>query len=144
MLLLTKILLTILTLGYSAIPAKFDSDNTHATNPLWTGHARFHVVWQVTSYCIIAAFVLACIWFPILPGHTGLVLATVGATAAYAGFFTALLTMKLYGGAAFDTNGVQPIHPFGIELDLNVALFLPLAVLTVVCIWLVYRVIAAG
>jgi hypothetical protein len=144
MLLLTKILLTILTLGYSAIPAKFDSDNTHATNPLWTGHARFHVVWQVTSYCIIAAFVLACIWLPIFQDHTGLVLATVAATAAYAGFFTALLTMKLYGGTAFDINGVQPIHPFGIELDLNVALFLPLAVLTVVCIWLVYRVIATG
>lgn len=144
MLLLTKILLTIITLGYSAIPFKFDLDGTHAKNPLWTGHARFHVVWQVTSYCIVAAFILGCIWLPILPGHTGLVLAVVGATAAYTGFFTALLTMKLYGGAAFDTNGVQPIHPFGIELDLNVALFLPLACLTAVCIGLVYRLIAAG
>jgi hypothetical protein len=45
MLLAIKILLTIATLGYSAIPGIFDSNNTHATNPSWTGHARYHVVW---------------------------------------------------------------------------------------------------
>lgn len=144
MLLLTKILLTIVTLGYSAVPVNFDLNATHATNPLWTGHARFHVVWQVASYVIIAVFLLACVWLPILPGHTGLVLAVVGATAAYAGFFAAVWTMKLYGGNAFDTNGVQPIHPFGIELDLNIALFSVMAGLTVVCMGLVYRLIATG
>lgn len=39
MLLTAKILITIATLGYSAIPAKFDSDKTHVLNPSWDPEA---------------------------------------------------------------------------------------------------------
>ncbi len=45
MLLTAKILLTIATLGCSAIPTVFDWNASHATKPAWTGHARYHVVW---------------------------------------------------------------------------------------------------
>jgi hypothetical protein len=62
MLLTIKLLLTIATLGYSAIPGIFDSNNTHATNPSWTGHARYHVVWQVSSYVYVAVVMLYLIW----------------------------------------------------------------------------------
>ena len=47
--LLAKILLTIATLGYGLVTIKADFNATHATNPLWTPHARFHVVWQVLT-----------------------------------------------------------------------------------------------
>jgi hypothetical protein len=48
-LLLVRLLLSLVTLGYGLVTVKADFNKTHATNPLWTGHARFHVVWQITS-----------------------------------------------------------------------------------------------
>lgn len=62
MILLAKVLLTIATLGYSAIPAAFDSNDTHVTNPSFPGHARFHIVWQVSSYVYVAVLALYLIW----------------------------------------------------------------------------------
>jgi hypothetical protein len=57
-----RILLTILTAGYGLIPALADLNKTHAKNPLWTPHARFHVVWQVCSYVGLALIGLGLIW----------------------------------------------------------------------------------
>ncbi|HXL30446.1 MAG TPA: hypothetical protein VN968_14315 [Bradyrhizobium sp.] len=48
--LLSRILLTLAAIGYGFVTIKADFNRTHATNPLWTPHARFHVVWQVLSY----------------------------------------------------------------------------------------------
>jgi len=47
---LARILLTLTTLGYGLATIKADFNKTHATNPAWTPHARFHVVWQILSY----------------------------------------------------------------------------------------------
>ena len=85
MLLAVKILLTIVTLGYSLIPALADLNKTHATNPRWTGHARFHCVWQVVSYIILAIAMLAIIWFPILPERPQLILPLDGRMHLVAG-----------------------------------------------------------
>jgi hypothetical protein len=32
-----------------------DFSRAHASNPRWTRHARFHVVWQIVSQCLFAA-----------------------------------------------------------------------------------------
>jgi hypothetical protein len=61
-LLTAKILLTIATPGYCAVPALFNSSNTHATNSPWTAHARDHVVSQVGSYIYNAILALVQIW----------------------------------------------------------------------------------
>jgi hypothetical protein len=50
MLTAAKILLTLTVVGYALVMIKADFNNTHATNPKWTPHARFHVVWQILSY----------------------------------------------------------------------------------------------
>ena len=56
MLIAAKILLTLTILGYALVTIKADFNKTHATNPKWTPHARFHVVWQISSYVALACW----------------------------------------------------------------------------------------
>lgn len=125
-----KILLSLVTLGYSAIPAIADFNATHATNPRWTPHARFHVVWQVSSYLPLAVIALWLVW---AQGEMAVArgwLATGLAASVYAGFFAAMFGKRLYGGANYDTNGVLPVNgPFGVEIDVNIAIFSAMAAL---------------
>lgn len=41
-----------------------DLSRTHASNPLWVGHARFHVVWQTTTVALMAMFEVMLIFVP--------------------------------------------------------------------------------
>ncbi|WP_086644942.1 DUF6640 family protein [Acetobacter sp. DsW_063] len=122
-----QILLTLSTLGYSAIPAIFDSNETHMTNPHWVPHARFHVVWQVLSYIGVAALALYFIWTPDDGSGRNLWYASFLSIAAYTGFFSASLATKLYGGANYDENGVVPYRPpfLGryMAFEVNITLF---------------------
>lgn len=135
MLLVIKIILTITTLGYSAVPSLFDLNNTHATNPSWTGHARYHVIWQVASYDFLALVALVLIWTA-GAATTPLWIAATLSAAAYGGFWTSYLTRPLYGGILVDqVNGVPPFkwHVAGrtIETDANVTLFTPFSILVI-------------
>lgn len=146
MLLTAKILLSIVTLGYSVIPTIFDFNDSHATNPSWTGHARYHVVWQVSSYDFIALIALyltwraeaaSYLWIPILM-----------ALAIYGGFWVAWATRPFYGGVLQDeVNGVPDFNYtiFGQKLavDANVSLFTPLMLLTLILVAIVFGIAAA-
>ncbi len=121
-----KILLTITTLGYSAIPFAFDSNKTHWFNPSWTGHARFHCVWQVMSYVYIAALVLYLIWTA--DTAAPLWIAAILAGCIYGGFWTSVALRGVYGGRLVDeVHGVPPFHWTVLgqrfETDANVTLF---------------------
>src|ERR1700721_2647609 len=94
-----EILLTLVVLGYSLVPVLADFNETHATNPLWTPHARFHVVWQVSSYVGVALVSLWLIWSPGAMGAERGWLATALAPSMYAGFFPPGFSKKSYGGA---------------------------------------------
>ena len=85
-LLLVRILLTLVTIGYSALTVKADFNKTHATNPLWTGHARFHVVWQITSYVDFALIALVLVWSPGVYAQERLYLACAFAAVVYGAF----------------------------------------------------------
>ena len=61
--LLARILLTLVTLGYGLATVFADFNKTHATNPQWTPHARFHVVWQICSY-VGFGLLRGLIWWP--------------------------------------------------------------------------------
>jgi hypothetical protein len=122
-----RIILTIVVLGFSAVPAGADFNRTHATNPRWTPHARYHVVWQVSSYIGIGLVALGLLWIPgaELAARVYLV-ATLG-FCVYGGFFAAAATMRLYGGKLYDDNGYPPV-PVTILgrkrlVDLNVSVF---------------------
>lgn len=133
MLITAKILLTIATLGYSAIPLLFDSNKTHWFNPSWTGHARFHCVWQVMSYCYIGLIALFLIWTAgsdVWP----LWIAAFTAGGIYLGFWSAVVLRGVYGGWIVDhVHGVPPFqwNVFGLkfETDANLTLFTPAVLL---------------
>jgi hypothetical protein len=137
MLLAAKILLTVVTLGYSFIPAIADFNKTHATNPKWLPHARYHVVWQVMSYICMALIALYLIWGSAdAVGLAGLWLAAGLAASAYIGFFAAALAKPLYGSAQYDANGVLPVNvPIGgkrVAFDVNMTVFTLMSLLFVV------------
>ena len=129
MLLIAKILLTIATLGYSAVPALFDSDKTHATNPGWDPHARFHVVWQVSSYVYLALLALYLIWTSGSDTRT-LWLVAMFAAFAYGGFWTAVVFRWTYGGTLLSETNPVPAFRWNIaglkfDTDANITLFAP-------------------
>ena len=124
MLLTAKILLTVATLGYSAIPFAFDSNKTHWFNPSWTRHARFHCVWQVMSYVYIGLLSLFLIWSP-GAAFWHIWIAAILAGCAYGGFWTAVALRNKLGLALVDeVNGVPPFMlPILGKCDANVTLF---------------------
>ena len=125
--LFARILLTLATLGYSAITILADFNRTHASNPSWTGHARFHVVWQISSYSGFGLLALALIWAPGPYAVERLYLACAFAAIVYVAFFIALFTMPIYGGRTYDDNGYLPfVPPLGITRklwDVNITAF---------------------
>lgn len=104
----TRLLLTLATAGYGVVTVLADINKTHATNPDWTPHARFHVVWQVASYGGFALLALALIWAPGPYAVARLALAALFAAIVYGAFFVALATMRLYGGGTYDKSGYPP------------------------------------
>ena len=63
-LLLARVLFTLTTAGWAVGTVIADFNKTHATNPKWTPHARFHVVWQISSYIGFGLLAFALIWWP--------------------------------------------------------------------------------
>lgn len=145
MYLLTQILLTAAAAGYSLIPVLADFNKTHATNPAWDPHARFHIIWQVSSYVGVAAIALYLIWFGPADKQR-LWLALCLAVCMYGGFFTAVSTMRWYKGTLFSDNGILPLTlKLGggeIKADANLTVFATIVVILVspallLLIWMV-------
>src|SRR5438477_11451671 len=107
--LLARILLTLMTAGYGLGTIKADFNRTHATNPNWTPHARFHVVWQILSYVGFGLIAQVLIWAPGPYAVERFYLAAAFAGVVYGAFFIALAAMPLYGGSTYDENGYQPL-----------------------------------
>jgi hypothetical protein len=120
--LLARILLTVMTAGYGLVTIKADFNRTHATNPLWTPHARFHVVWQILSYVGFGLIAFALIWIPGPLDVERLYLVCAFGVVVYGAFFIAFLAMPVYGGKAYDENGYLPfaVRVFGRKLLLDV------------------------
>jgi hypothetical protein len=85
-------------------PMVADFNRTHATNPLWAPHARFHVVWQVFTNSTLAVLTLYFIW-----GMGNLLLGALMNYIWIATFFATLAVMPMFEGALADENGIKPI-----------------------------------
>ena len=99
MLTIARILLTLTVLGYAAVTIKADFNKTHATNPKWTPHARFHVVWQILSYSGVGLIALYLIWSDGPNPIERLYLAAAISAAIYGAFFAAVWWRGRYSAA---------------------------------------------
>ena len=108
-----------------------DLNRTHATNPLWPGHARFHLVWQAISYGLFSLLEMALILtsgpFPEQRFYLAALLASIPMLSC----LTACVWRMTYGGAMFDPNGILPVavRVFGSELHIDLNLTAEVAAL---------------
>jgi hypothetical protein len=108
--LLARVMVTSVSAGQGITAVFIDLNRTHATNPLWIGHARFHVV-QQTFASLAAAIVEVVLLWAIAPGARLLFyLATLLTALPMFAFLIAMLSRSLYGGTLHDPNGMRPIR----------------------------------
>lgn len=116
--LISTLLVSVVAVMIMIGPAVADFNATHATNPLWTPHARFHVVWQVFTNSTVAALSLYLLW-----GAGEFWLAALLNTVWFGAFFLTLAVMPRFEGALADVNGIKPfIWRFGeraVKVDTN-------------------------
>ena len=108
--LVSRLLFTLVGFAIAVGPIFADFNKTHATNPLWTPHARFHVVWQVLSQNGVSLVILYLLW-SCGPDHLAHI--WIAAVLNYvwgASFYMTLASMPLYGGALKDVNGIKPFR----------------------------------
>jgi hypothetical protein len=140
---LARAIVTAIAGGQGIMPIFIDLNRTHATNPLWTGHARFHLVQQVFTLLPAAGIELALLWYPGGAFHARFYVAALLAATSLAGFLVAVIARPLYGGTLHDPNGMKPLRlRIGSQLmvfDLNVPIVLLAAALllgAVLLFWL--------
>lgn len=107
---LPRIVFSVVATMIAVGPMFADFNKTHATNPLWPPHARFHVVWQVLCQAGVSSIILFLLWFksPSYLLHIYLAAALIYVWGA--SFYATLATMKLYDGALKDVNGIKPFR----------------------------------
>lgn len=108
--LVPRILISLVAVAISVGPMFADFNKTHATNPLWTPHARFHVVWQVLTQTGVSAVILYLLWVPSTDYLTHILLAAVLIYVWGASFFATLASMSLFDGSLKDVNGIKPFR----------------------------------
>lgn len=126
--LVPRILMTVTAIALAFGPAIADFNKTHATNPLWPPHARFHVVWQVITNSSLCLMMLYVLWTPLVAQYNlQLILVALVQGAILAPLYITIASMSLFDGALKDVNGLRPFQfNFGgrvVKLDTNVVGF---------------------
>jgi hypothetical protein len=108
--LLARLMVTAVAAGQGITPLFIDLNRSHATNPLWPGHARFHTVWHTFALFFTGIVGVALIWWP-SPASRGLFyLAALLTALPMLAFFVAMFSRKVYGGTLHVPNGIQPVR----------------------------------
>lgn len=108
--LVSRILFTLVAIAIGIGPMIADFNETHATNPLWPPHARFHVVWQVLSQAGVSCVILYLLWAGSSDYFTHITLAAILNYIWCVSFYSTLASMSLFGGALKDVNGIKPFR----------------------------------
>ena len=108
--LIPRIIMTVMALAIAIGPMFADFNKTHATNPLWPPHARFHVVWQVLTQAGLSAIALVLLWRQSSEYLLHLYLAAGLIYVWLVTFYITLASIKIFDGALRDVNGIEPFR----------------------------------
>lgn len=118
-----RLVLSTLSAAQGLAAVKIDLHRSHATNPLWLPHARFHVVWQVLNLALLALVEVVLIWWSGPCAGARFYLAACLTATTLLAFWIALASMRLYSGGLFDPNGIVPwkvrLRGSILQLDMN-------------------------
>jgi hypothetical protein len=136
-----RVVASILLTGFCALQGlatvAIDLNRTHASNPLWPGHARFHVVWQNATVALLSVLEIWLIWWCGPLARQRFDLAACLASVPCFGFLLACVGRRFYGGSLSDPNGIPPVRIAIagrlVRFDLNLAaIFTALLLLAII------------
>jgi hypothetical protein len=137
-----RLLLSLLNVIQGLATIAIDLNRTHATNPGWPRHARFHLVWQVFSSALLCTLAVSLIWLRGPTAEYNFYLAGILTCIPLMGFLIALISRKVYDGSLSDPNGIYPVRlkfrGLVFSLDMNLVAVLAAFVL-LAAIVTVYR-----
>ena len=113
------------------LPLFADISVYHLLNPDWDSHARVHEAWRLsTNFCIfsLGMYLLWAKQKEMLPAILSLCI--------HFGFFIAVITMPLYGGAPVG-EGIKEAHILGVPI--NVLLFSSMLIIQLIAIVLIVK-----
>lgn len=129
-----QILLTLMVFEYFG-PALRDANASHASNPAWAGHAKFHMVWFIAMMVALGGVNLYLIWGRKPVQFRDLALSAAFQGCTLIGFWTACVLVDVYGGLIF----VPGIHLRVFGLDENVFTFILLTATWIVAVAMLVR-----
>ena len=136
---LARLALSICSVIQAFATVAIDFNRTHASNPLWPGHARFHLVWQSSTVVLLSMLGLILIWHQGPYEDQRFYLAALLAALSPLGFLTAFMARSLFGGTLSDPNGIPPARVTLLgstrEIDLNLVAVVTALLSILVMIW---------